>query len=42
VWSKRGEFVLFTAARIFVVRPDGSGLRPVHVPGEPFLADWTR
>ncbi len=42
VWSKRGEYVLFTAARIFVVRPDGSGLTSVQVPGEPFLADWTR
>lgn len=42
VWSKRGGYVLFTAARIFVVRRDGSGLRSVQVPGEPFLADWTR
>jgi TolB protein len=42
VWSKRGRYVLFTAARIFVVGRDGSGLRSVRVPGEPFLADWTR
>jgi Tol biopolymer transport system component len=42
VWSKRGGYVLFTASWIFVVRRDGSGLRSVRVPGEPFLADWTR
>jgi Tol biopolymer transport system component len=41
-WSKRGGYVLFTGLRIFVVRRDGSGLRSVRVPGEPFLADWTR
>jgi Tol biopolymer transport system component len=41
-WSKRGGYVLFTGARILVVRRDGSGLRSVRVPGEPFLADWTR
>ena len=42
VWSKRGGYVLFTGYRIFIVRRDGSGLRSVRVPGEPFLADWTR
>jgi TolB protein len=42
VWSKRGGSVLFTGARIFFVRRDGSDLRSVQVPGEPFLADWTR
>jgi TolB protein len=42
VWSKRGGYVLFTAARIIFVRRDGSGVRSVQVPGEPFLADWTR
>jgi Tol biopolymer transport system component len=42
VWSRRGGFLLFTATRIFIVRRDGSGLRSVRVPGEPFLADWTR
>jgi Tol biopolymer transport system component len=41
-WSKRGGYVLSTATRIDVVRRDGSGLRSVQVPGEPFLADWTR
>jgi TolB protein len=41
-WSKRGGYVLFTAARIYFVRRDGSGLTSVQVPGEPFLADWTR
>jgi Tol biopolymer transport system component len=42
VWSKRGGSVLFTGARIFFVRRDGSDLRSVQVAGEPFLADWTR
>src|ERR671937_1035966 len=42
VWSKRGGHVLFTGTRIFVVRRDGSGLKSVQAPGEPFLADWTR
>ena len=41
VWSKRGAYVLFTATQIFIVRPDGSGLRTVQVPGEPTAADWT-
>jgi Tol biopolymer transport system component len=41
VWSKRGAYVLFTWGQIFVIRRDGSGVRSVHVPGEPFLADWT-
>jgi TolB protein len=40
-WSKHGGYVLFTGARIFVVRRDGSGLRSVDVSGEPSLADWT-
>ena len=42
VWSKRGGYVLFTGFAISVVRRDGSGLRSLQVPGEPFLADWTR
>jgi len=42
VWSKRGGYVLFIGAQIYVVRRDGSGMRSVRVPGEPFLADWTR
>ena len=42
VWSKRGGYVLFTGTQIVVVRRDGSGVRSVQVPGEPFLADWAR
>ncbi len=43
-WTKPGTHVLFTAAGIFLVRRDGSGLRaiPVQAPGEAALADWTR
>jgi TolB protein len=43
-WSRRGTYLLFTAGGIFVVRPDGSGLRsvPAQVAGEAALADWTR
>ena len=42
VWAKGGGYVLFTATQIHVTRRDGSGLTSVRVPGEPFLADWTR
>src|ERR671925_261641 len=42
VWSKRGGDGVFTGTPIFVVRRDGSGLRSAQIPGEPFLADWTR
>ncbi len=42
VWSKRGDYVLFTGDRMYFVRRDGSDLRSVRVGGEPFLADWTR
>ena len=41
VWSKRGGSVLFTAEQLFVLRRDGTDLRSIQVPGEPFLADWT-
>jgi Tol biopolymer transport system component len=45
-WSPDGEFILFTASALsqlkeslWIVRPDGSGRRPVGIAGS--LADWS-
>jgi Tol biopolymer transport system component len=42
-WSHDGSKILFSANGLFVVRPDGSGLRalPIRVPGNTGFADWT-